>query len=583
VRPDKLTEREKVVLHGLLLHPEMTDASLSELIDVNASTIATIRNRMKETYPLVHRRIPNLLALEGHALLVTYGRYRTLLPPEERHSFNEVVNRPGIPFFSYSKVDTWFAVNGCLSKWLEGLHTDSGPPGRGHGPWENVFNLRTIRFVPGETVVYNLFDYSHAARVFLGVEGDGGKRRSYPSERHNVDEREVFFELAQSSTPPDYRVAEVLPYSHATISRIRKRFMERGLLQDRRIPPHELLGINVMGFFHLNMAELNDGQREDVVDSIAGLSQDLMFIYSRTDLVMVTVHRDFADFSLYKNSVFSTFYTSGVPFEQLVAHAYDIPTSLPLANLDFSPYLLRSFFRKRGERTTILDDLIRVHINTFGRKRGKRIFQQFLEEHGWDEDPPLPELAESLRDEVSSGTTTHGLPEEEFMIFSNDILRVLDRRSSDIHSEELKQLLADFDARTRETVRVFLAEPSEGIIRQIMRFISGTQFRVVGIARDARSVLTLNEWLRKEGTVPSILLVDETLPGMDVRRVAQRMRESNPGMFIVLLKGRSKKGSESGVVIPPEYEGLVDAALPKPIVKRDIIGKLGEVIRSSKE
>ena len=54
------TDKEKIVFYGIIKYPNINDNALSKIIDVNQSTIATIRNKLKKKNYFQFIRIPFL-------------------------------------------------------------------------------------------------------------------------------------------------------------------------------------------------------------------------------------------------------------------------------------------------------------------------------------------------------------------------------------------------------------------------------------------------------------------------------------------------------------------------------------------
>ena len=78
----ELTTKEKMMLYGLIKHPNLTDRKLSEKLKINQSTVTSIRNRLKEKGYFRKLIIPRLQNMGCQMLVTIYTSFSPLIPLE---------------------------------------------------------------------------------------------------------------------------------------------------------------------------------------------------------------------------------------------------------------------------------------------------------------------------------------------------------------------------------------------------------------------------------------------------------------------------------------------------------------------
>ena len=79
-----LTKNVKLMLYGLVKHPQLTDKQLSEKLDLKHSTVTSIRHRLRENEYFRKLMIPRLQNMGCQMLVATYTNFSPLIPLEER-------------------------------------------------------------------------------------------------------------------------------------------------------------------------------------------------------------------------------------------------------------------------------------------------------------------------------------------------------------------------------------------------------------------------------------------------------------------------------------------------------------------
>ena len=111
----ELTEKEKLMLYGLVKYPTMTDKQLSEKLKLKQSTVTSIRNRLKEKEYFKKLIIPRLENMGCQMLVTIYTSFSPLIPLEERIVITgEAIEVFEEIFYSVGEQDKGFSLS--LSK-----------------------------------------------------------------------------------------------------------------------------------------------------------------------------------------------------------------------------------------------------------------------------------------------------------------------------------------------------------------------------------------------------------------------------------------------------------------------------------
>ncbi|MCK5560827.1 MAG: hypothetical protein KAJ51_09555, partial [Thermoplasmata archaeon] len=106
-----MTQKEELVLYGIIKFPNLNDRELADKIDVNASTIATIRNKLKSSdyYNII--RVPILQNLDYSSIIVSYDRISFLAPTTSPFRIIEnISNKITNYFYMVSINDAWLGL-----------------------------------------------------------------------------------------------------------------------------------------------------------------------------------------------------------------------------------------------------------------------------------------------------------------------------------------------------------------------------------------------------------------------------------------------------------------------------------------
>ena len=102
--------------------------------------------------------------------------------------------------------------------------------------------------------------------------------------------------------------------------------------------------------------------------------------------------------------------------------------------------------------------------------------------------------------------------------------------------------------------KIAIVEDHDGLRESFVEYLSNLDYDITGLccAEDLDDYLATSQ--------PAILILDIGLPGEDGFQIAKRLRQSHPGMYIVMLTALANERDKIR-----GYECGADIYLPKPV------------------
>jgi DNA-binding MarR family transcriptional regulator len=258
VNNQKLNKNEKKVLHGICKYPAITDSELSTLLDMKLSTLTSIKRRLALQGYYKSIMFPFLNRLGCELLAVIYMQINPVIPFNQRMEttkrtievFDEI-------FFSVGEQEKGFSIS--LSKnytnigRINEIRTETfGKIGllEKEYPHEVIFPFETSQ-------IHKFFDFSSCLNHLFELD-DGEKAPQIADLFHNtttVDltpkEKKVYSALVAHPTATTQQIGDLVNLSRHTVSRMKKQFLEQGLLQLLIIPNLKAIDIEILTFYHI--------------------------------------------------------------------------------------------------------------------------------------------------------------------------------------------------------------------------------------------------------------------------------------------------------------------------------------------
>jgi len=339
----ELTNKEKLMLYGLVKHPQLTDKQLSKELNLKHSTVTSIRHRLKENEYIRKLIIPKLQSMGCEMLVVTYTNFSPLIPLLERieitgktiEVFEEI-------FFSVGEQDKGFSLS--LSK-------DYATIGRindirtqtfgGRGLLEEEYpNMVVFPFEISK--VYRFFDFAPLLRSSFELDLES------ETEVENVDfgsienvvfsdtEKNVYCMLTSYPELSDSDIGRELGVSRHTISRLRRSF-EENLMSKIILPNFVKLGFEILAFYHIRFDPRNPPNMDD--DEAASLMSDstVFFASRRFEAVMISIYKDYDDYKTDMMKIMQVLKENQWIAEDPMIRTYSLSTMVFIKDFKFAP------------------------------------------------------------------------------------------------------------------------------------------------------------------------------------------------------------------------------------------------------
>jgi DNA-binding MarR family transcriptional regulator len=306
----ELTNKEKLVLYGLIKYPDLKDKQLSEKLNVKPSTVTSIRHRLKKNEFFKSLWMPLLQNIGCEILAVIYTNFNPLINLDERVKItSEAIEIFEEIFLSIGEQDKGFSLS--FSKDYTTI--------------ERINEIRTQLFgklglledeypnmvlFPFETSkIYRFFDFSPLLRSFfkLKVANDTVKGEiGFKNDNKKLlsdSEKKVYYAVVKYPDLLDNDIGIKLGISRHTVSRLKKKFIDESLLRRLNLPNIKKLGFKILAFYHIkfNPKSSPDLDEDEVLCLI---SDSTIFMASkRFETVLLSVYANYDDYKSDKTRI----------------------------------------------------------------------------------------------------------------------------------------------------------------------------------------------------------------------------------------------------------------------------------------
>ena len=311
----QLTDKEKVMFCSLVKYPTSNDRELSEITGINLSTVTAIRRRLESLNYLYKIRIPMVQMIGAELLTIAYGEIDTTIPREKR---NEMCDRYAREhdnvFLFFSSED--FAVQFSVSTNYTEVKKDVDD--LQHFLSKNkMLTSKSWQYVlfPFEvSSLINYFDFSYALNQLVcsspyKVPEIDLKYRKYEKRVLSTKEKAALLGLVSNPELPDNAIASKIGISRQTLSNMRQRFQEEGLIYYVNIPNLQMLdGILVFSHMLFNPDCMLE-ERKNGIKMVLECSPIVFLVSGSFESTLMHLLRDYDEFSTLKNKLIS-YYSS---------------------------------------------------------------------------------------------------------------------------------------------------------------------------------------------------------------------------------------------------------------------------------
>ncbi len=423
----RLTDKQQRVLFGLLRHPGLSDNDLSSCIDVNMSTIATIKNSLRKRGYFHTVRIPLLHNINCELMVVSYGRFGLSYPLEKlveaaTQTFHPIPNY----FFTVASTSGWVSIaiardHTEAKEIIESLERLRYKNKLGEGTVHHVY------FPTRLTTFANVFDYAPAVYDHFDLELDWTKRR-FPKckvAELSDSEREVFYGLVKYPDLPDNQISKHLTVSPSTVNNMRKRFEKRDLMIKSRFLDLTKIDHELLIFHHMQFKPTAPVRVRTKLLQQMGLNSSMIFhLADNLEEVAITVHENYDTYRRERNNLVRFYREQDLLKRQPYTIMFSLPETKFLKALEYSAVTKKELELPKE----LIEQVADVLTSWFG-DHGILLLKQQLdrmgvewEKLGWDDMPDLIDgicasivpyynenVAESIREKLIAITPQQAL------------------------------------------------------------------------------------------------------------------------------------------------------------------------------
>ena len=339
-----LTQKEKIVLYGLVKNPNYTDKQLSEELNLKHSTVTSIRHRLKENEFFRRLIIPRLQNMGCNMLVTIYTNFSPLIPLDERISitgktievFEEV-------FLSAGEQDKGFSLS--LSKdystigKINDIRTQTFG---GRGLLEDEYPSMVV--FPFEiSRVYRFFDYAPLLKknfklliknneAVINLAFQNSKEVKFSDTQKNV-----FCMMVGYPEMSDNDIGKEIGVSRHTVSRLRRSFEDSNLIRHISLPNLNKIGFEILSFYHIRFDPRNPPNMEN--DEAATLMSDstVLFATRRFEAIMISIYSNYDDYKSDMLNIMQNLKQNGWIAEDPIIKTYSLNTTVFIKDFVFAP------------------------------------------------------------------------------------------------------------------------------------------------------------------------------------------------------------------------------------------------------
>lgn len=337
---NRLTEREQLVLYGLIRYPELRDRELSEELGVKHSTLTSIRRRLQKKGYFRSIKLPYLQHFGCELLVVIHTHFNPVIPLQKRVDITEdKIEASEELFFSIGEFEKGFSLSlsenyTAIGK-INDIRTETfGKLGllEKNYPTEVIFPFAASR-------IHRFFDYAPLIKNRFDLEGNPRCELIWPPDDVHLSEteRRIFYGLVKYPEQSDKGLAAVLGVARQTVSRLRKQFEENGYIVPMRIPNLRQLGFEILAFYHIRYDPANPPDFE-AGEAVVLLSDNVIFMASRPfETVLIAAYHTYGEYKADKVEKMQVLKERGWIATNPVIRTYSLSKSEIIKDFTFAP------------------------------------------------------------------------------------------------------------------------------------------------------------------------------------------------------------------------------------------------------
>ncbi len=310
-----LSDKQKLVLYGLVKYPSLTDNEVCNKLNLKKSTYSTIKKKFKELgyYNIV--KVPIFQHIGCELLIVVYGTLNRRTTIEDRLAITKKYFEKFHEYF-YIVSESNQAINIAISKNITEFERNFEELIQIYESFEflDEKGFKYVLFPFDMISIFNFFDYAPILKRLFNIEIldssddldlNSDKIKGKVMDRRLTEkEKKVFFGLVNYPDLPDNRIAEKIETTRFTVTKIRKRFYEEKIMRTTCIPDVKKLGMNILAFSHSKFKpNMSINKREDCLKNTISVYPTIFHVARDLESMSIAVFNNFQDYKEAKDQI----------------------------------------------------------------------------------------------------------------------------------------------------------------------------------------------------------------------------------------------------------------------------------------
>ena len=288
----KLTDKEKLVLWGLVEHPELNDVELSKKLEVKRRTFSAIKTKLKNNGVFSTLIVPDFNMLGCEILTVSYGNFNPGLTFEDRKKDAEKVMGCEETVYVGTTGREYLVLS--ISKNFTDFRKKSNAIGIAYVQKNFVEDMHDVHF-SFEISSPQFFGFSGLIKMLFNLDVECEKK--YESKRESVkltkNEKKALYALVKM---PDAKTEEITSKTGIpdhTLFRIKKKLLDEGIIKIIKIPNFAFLGCCEL------MALIHTEYKLDKRNGFSHTPEDIFRVSSDFESVSLSLFKNYTDYRNY--------------------------------------------------------------------------------------------------------------------------------------------------------------------------------------------------------------------------------------------------------------------------------------------
>lgn len=247
----KLTNKEKLVLWGLVEHPELSDVELSKKLDIKRRTLSAVKTKLKNNKMFSTIIVPDFNMLGCEILTFHYGNFNPNFKYEDRKEDAKKITECEELVYTGTTGREYFGIS--ISKNFTEFIKKANPISIAYTQKKFFENVNIVYF-PLEISSYHFLDFSGLMKMLFRLDVECEKKREQKGESVKLTKKEkkVLYALVKM---PDAKTEEIVSKTgipEYALSRIKKKLLDNGVIKILKIPSLEVLRCcELMALIHI--------------------------------------------------------------------------------------------------------------------------------------------------------------------------------------------------------------------------------------------------------------------------------------------------------------------------------------------